>query len=242
MADALSIASFGYHEVTDNPGESGFQRASAAPYKLARARFADHLAVIATAPVAPELVTDVDLSGGGRHVLLTFDDGGKSALYVSDELCRYGWRGHFFIITSFVGQRTFLDAAGVRQLHASGHLVGSHSHTHPTPFKAQNPSRMLAEWRESRDRLSQLLGEPCITASVPGGDISPAVLESADAAGLQFLFTSEPRLEPEKVGSCWVLGRFIPKTGTSTARMRGLVRFGGWGRAMLVRRLKLLTH
>jgi len=37
----------------------------------------------------------MDFERPGRHVLLTFDDGGKSALYASDQLSRRGWKGHF---------------------------------------------------------------------------------------------------------------------------------------------------
>ena len=36
----------------------------------------------------PELVDEINLSRPGRHLLLTFDDGGKSALRVSAELNR----------------------------------------------------------------------------------------------------------------------------------------------------------
>src|SRR5439155_26665222 len=37
--------------------------------------------------------------------------------------------------------------------------------------------RSVGEWRTSCDRLADLLGEPCTVASVPGGDISPVVLQ-----------------------------------------------------------------
>ncbi len=177
------IASFGYHEVTDEPTTSGFQRPAALPFKHTRRAFAEHLASIATGPHVPGLVAQIDFTRLGRHVLLTFDDGGKSAVYTADELSRRGWKAHFFIVTSLIGTRTFVDATDIRYLRSCGHIVGSHSHTHPDIFRDQTPERMLEEWRTSCGILADLLGEPCSVASVPGGDISTAVLRSAAPAG-----------------------------------------------------------
>ncbi len=238
MLRSVVAASFGYHEVTDDPPAAGFQRPGALPYKHTRDAFARDLAAIAAGPCLPERVTDTDLSSPGRHVFLTFDDGGKSAAWIADTLAARGWKGHFFIVTGLIGTRTFLTAQEVRYLRATGHVVGSHSDTHPDIFREQPFDRMVEEWRISRDRLAQLLGEPCATASVPGGDISRQVLQSADAAGLSYLFTSEPVLTPERVGACWVLGRYMPKAWTPAERIGELAAFRGWRSALLLRRLK----
>lgn len=235
---SVAAASFGYHEVTDDPASAGFQRPGARPYKHTRAAFSRDLDAIAVGPRPPERVTDVDLSSPGRHVFLTFDDGGKSATWIGDALAARGWKGHFFIVTGLVGTRTFLTAGEIRYLRECGHVVGSHSNTHPDIFREEPFDRMVEEWRVSRDRLAQLLGAPCTTASVPGGDISPEVLLSADTAGLSHLFTSEPLLRPVRVGACWVLGRFMPKAWTPAGRIGELAAFRGWRRALLVRRLK----
>ena len=97
---------------------------------------------------------------------------------------------------------------------------------------------MVEEWRTSCDILSQLLGEPCVTASIPGGDASAAAFRSAATAGLEYLFTSEPWVVPRRVGNCWILGRFMPKRWTPATRVGELARFRGWPSALLVRRLK----
>jgi peptidoglycan/xylan/chitin deacetylase (PgdA/CDA1 family) len=236
------VASFGYHDVTDDPTDSGFQRNGALPFKLTSARFGDHLDRIAAAVARPELVDAADLTKPGRHVLLTFDDGGKSAVWIGDELCRRGWRAHFFITTSLIGRRTFLSADEIRYLRSSGHLVGSHSHNHPSIYRELHRDRMVVEWRQSIDILEQLLGEACLAAAVPGGEISAAVLRSADAAGLRYLFTSEPWLVPRVIGGCWVLGRFCPKTSTSAEEIARLAGFRGWTSKLVVRRLKALAR
>jgi len=232
------IAAFAYHDVTDDARDSGFHDAGALPFKLSRAAFARQLDAIAETAARPQLVTAIDCATPGRTLLLTFDDGGASALHAGDELCRRGWRGHFFIVTARIGARAFLDAAGIRYLRACGHVVGSHSHSHPHIFREQTADQMATEWRTSGERLADLLGEPCTTAAVPGGDISPLVLESAAAAGFHHVFTCEPTLAPQRVGGCWVLGRFSVKVTTSASRIRELAGLRGWERALLVRRLK----
>ncbi len=237
-----TIAAFGYHEITDEPSTSGFQRPGARPYTLTPRAFAAHLDEMAASEARPMRVTDIDFTRPARCLVLTFDDGGKSALHAGDALARRGWTGHFFIVSSLIGRRAFVAASDIRYLASCGHVVGTHSHTHPDIFPDLTPERMVEEWRTSGDAIGQILGAPCVTASVPGGDISRQVLESAARAGVQYLFTSEPWLSPRAVDGCCVLGRFSPKVGTSSARIRELAQFRGWTSALLVRRLKGLAR
>jgi peptidoglycan/xylan/chitin deacetylase (PgdA/CDA1 family) len=242
MAPARQVACFNFHEVTDQPGSSGLQRPGALRFTLSRTAFGRALDEIADGPCRPELVTDFDVAAPGRHILLTFDDGGSSAMYAAEELARRGWPAHFFIVTSLIGSRTFLSTDQIRLLRSWGHIIGSHSDTHPNIFRELPRARMAEEWRVSTDVLSSLLGEPCLTASVPGGDISRAVLESGAAAGFRCLFTIEPQLRPFRVDGCWVLGRYSPRKGTQPERVRELARFRGWTGALAVRRLKVLAR
>src|SRR5690348_16320922 len=106
------LASLMYHEVTDDHATTGFQRAAARGYTLGTRLFANHVDRLARAAIAPTLVDLVDFGAPGRHLALTFDDGGRSAMYVGELLAQRGWQGHFFIVTSRIGERTFLDAGG----------------------------------------------------------------------------------------------------------------------------------
>jgi peptidoglycan/xylan/chitin deacetylase (PgdA/CDA1 family) len=238
MTPHAEIACLLYHEITDDPRTSGFQRPSARHYAHSPAHFLAHLDRLASCDFDPDLVTHLDLYASQRHLLLTFDDGGKSALYVGEELARRGWPGHFFLVTSRFGERTFLAPAEVRTLRSFGHLVGTHSHTHPDIFRDLSPAQMLTEWRVSAAVLEDTLGEPCIAGAVPGGDLSPQVLASASEAGFRYLFTSEPWVTPRRVGDCWVLGRACLKSGTTPSTIEALASFRGWRRAQLVRGLK----
>jgi hypothetical protein len=236
------IAALGYHEVTDNPEDSGFQRPRAILYKHSRARFREHLDAIAATGRVPTVVYAIDFDAPGEHLLLTFDDGGRSAVDIGEELSQRGWRGHFLITTSLIGQPGFLDVASIRALHAAGHVIGSHAHHHADAFRAQSLEAMRWEWQTSCDRLSDLLGVPCAVASVPGGQISDLVMESARASRLRYLFTSDPVMQASRRGQCRIIGRACIKSYTSCLRVSGFARGRGWRRARFEQECKAMAR
>ena len=139
---------------------------------------------------------------------LTFDDGGASASDIACTLERHGWRGHFFVTTSRIGSPGFLDEGRLLELAKRGHLVGSHSHTHPTYMGRLDRRSIDREWSESRDLLKEIFGDAPDIASVPGGFVTPAVIESAACAGYRILLTSEPRSRARRAGSMLLMGRY----------------------------------
>jgi peptidoglycan/xylan/chitin deacetylase (PgdA/CDA1 family) len=195
-----------YHDIAtpERRDATGFPGPLAAPYKLTPEAFAAHLDELARAGAGIGLVEP----GPGPQAALTFDDGGASALETAAALEQRGWRGHFFVTTGRVGTPGFLDAEGVRQLRARGHVVGSHSHTHPTYMGRLADDELLAEWTTSRELLSDILGDPPSMASVPGGFLSRGVIEQAAKAGYGLLMTSEPSARLRRHGNMAVLGRF----------------------------------
>jgi peptidoglycan/xylan/chitin deacetylase (PgdA/CDA1 family) len=185
---------------------------------LRREDFVRHLDAIARATAAVGTVRQLE----GRPVLLTFDDGGVSFLHpIADLLESRGWRGHFFITTDRIGTPGFLTEAQLRELHRRGHIVGSHSCSHPTRMAALSRADLDREWRQSLARLSGVLGDPVKVASVPGGYFSREVADSAAAAGVEALFTSEPTAAIEMVGGCRVLGRYVVQRGMPPAWSAG---------------------
>ena len=85
----------------------------------------------------------VPLNTSGRHelanasdetlpFLLTFDDGGKSAVTrVAGLLEKYGWHGHFFVTAGQINRKGLLNTEQIRRLRREGHVIGSHSFSHP---------------------------------------------------------------------------------------------------------------
>src|SRR5215467_13271508 len=162
-----------YHDVVEGGdfASSGFPGEGAHVYKLRREDFERHLDAISAA-VSGAAVTFLasKRNWSGVPVFLTFDDGGASALHpTADLLERHGWRGHFFVTTERIGTAGFLSVAEVRELHERGHVVGSHSASHPTRMAVLTRAELDREWRDSTERLAELVGEPVKTASVPGG-------------------------------------------------------------------------
>jgi peptidoglycan/xylan/chitin deacetylase (PgdA/CDA1 family) len=141
-------------------------------------------------------------------VALTFDDGGASAQAVATSLERYGWKGHFFVTTSKIGAPGFLTPEALLELASAGHVIGSHCHTHPTYMGVLDRTSIDSEWNESRVRLGEILGDAPDIASVPGGFVTPKVIESAARAGYRILLTSEPRFPRRHAGALLVLGRY----------------------------------
>jgi peptidoglycan/xylan/chitin deacetylase (PgdA/CDA1 family) len=201
-----------YHDVVIDGAEdrSGFPGRDAALYKVTTRDFEEHLAA---------------LSGLGIRdsgLALTFDDGGESAMDAADILERHGFVGHFFVTTNYIGTPGFLDAGQVRALHARGHVIGSHSCSHPLRMGHCPWPQLIEEWTQSRAVLEDALGCEVRWASVPGGDFSPSVAEAAARAGLSHLFTSEPSASVRHAFGLDLRGRFTIQRWTTTATVLGL--------------------
>jgi peptidoglycan/xylan/chitin deacetylase (PgdA/CDA1 family) len=207
-----------YHDVVDSADRerAGMPGPVAARYKLAPELFREHLdALAATGRSVGVLAPDRPWP----EAALTFDDGGASSLFIAGLLEERGWRGHFFATTGFVGTPGFLDEEGIRELAARGHVVGSHSHSHPQYMGRLSREQLDEEWGRSRDELAGILGEPPRQAAIPGGYFSHAVAEAAEAAGYRLLLTSEPSSRPHRVGELVYMGRYTiwSTTAASTA-------------------------
>jgi peptidoglycan/xylan/chitin deacetylase (PgdA/CDA1 family) len=157
-------------------------------------------------------------TGTAEGVFLTFDDG-TAGCYdcAAPELESLGWRGHFFITTSWTGRPGFLDRRQIAELRRRGHVIGSHSVSHPERLSKLSRGEILREWSESCRALSEILDESVTVASVPGGYCSRTVCEAAAAAGIKVLFTSEPTVAQSMVEGCLVLGRYAVLRSTTAA-------------------------
>jgi peptidoglycan/xylan/chitin deacetylase (PgdA/CDA1 family) len=224
---AISIM---YHDVVGR-GEwetSGFPGADAALYKLEREAFAAHLRAIAeSVREHPVRVTDIRLAPqpAASPLMITFDDGGVSAYtHIADMLEEHGWRGHFLVTTDYIDKPGFLKREQIRELHRRGHVIGSHSASHPQRMAHCGWDECLREWRTSLQALSDVLGEKVEVASVPGGYYSKKVAEAAAEAGIKRLFTSEPTSACHEVSGCLILGRYTIQRWMSPQTAAGLAR------------------
>lgn len=207
----MRVLTLEYHDVIDDDAfdKSGFAGGDADSYKMSLTTFDAHLERVSTVKGAGADVRTITPESGQNHVIITFDDGGRSALGVTaPALQRRGLVGHFFMTTSQIGEPTFLSASELRELAGMGHVVGSHSHTHPVRMARLSDAELDNEWSTSTAILEDTLGEKVNVASVPGGYFSRRVSAAAARAGIEWLFTSEPVTRVELHGSCRVLGRY----------------------------------
>lgn len=245
----MSVIALEYHDIVEagDFDRSGFPGAASASYKLTASDFAAHIKTITAAGAVVSPMTAFSPSAPGRPIMLTFDDGGVGAIESAAPLLEAaGCRGIFLITSDYVGRSTFLSAAQLRELDQRGHIIGSHSCSHPVRMAACTPEGLTREWRDSTAALGDIVGHAIDVASVPGGYFSRAVAEAAALAGIRFLFTSEPTKRVQSVDGCRVIGRYTlrrwhPATvaarlvaPSSTARSAQWLR---WNALKLMKRL-----
>lgn len=207
-----------YHDVVPEGGfaASGFVSPDANIYKFTTAQFAQYMSAIQARHVKPA-VSAFQAIEKRDAFLLTFDDGGVGAIqWTADMIESFGHIGHFFITTDYIGVPGFMSPSEIVELARRGHVIGSHSCSHPTLMSRCSASQLDREWLESVDKLSDILGAPVTVASVPGGSYSRAVGSAAANAGIRALFTSEPTSMISRVGECALIGRYSVQQGTST--------------------------
>lgn len=228
----MTIISLEYHDVIpdDRWDDSGFPGPTAASYKLPMTRFLEHLDALQDVDGPVGMSVNQALAEPRNAILLTFDDGGSSATVIGRHLAERRWCGHFFIATDRLGQSGFLRRDEMAEL-SRDHVIGSHSASHPTRMSRLTDVQLLDEWQRSIAVLEDLVQRRVTVASVPGGYYSDRVAETAAAAGVDVLFTSEPRTRIERVGACAVLGRFTLRRKHTDRYLRQLVGSPPFARA-----------
>ncbi len=170
-------------------------------------------------------------SEGALPVLLTIDDGTIGAYtHVAAELEKMDWPGHFFVTTDWIGQMGFVSRREIRELHERGHVIGSHSCTHPHRMSHLPYSTILREWSRSCAMLSDILGEQVKIGSVPDGYYTAVVAQAAAAAGIEILFTSEPTIAVWEVDGCLVFGRYSVRHSTPALVVAAIAAGAPWPR------------
>ena len=134
-----------YHDI-EKRGEykSGFQNDTAFHYKIDLDAFEAQVKALAY----------------NDDIVFTFDDGGSSALFLAAPILeKYGRKGLFFICTQYIGQPGFLTEKQITELENRGHLIGSHSHTHPSNMASLSINEIRKEWGKSCGILEKILGK-----------------------------------------------------------------------------------
>ena len=220
-----------YHCVFQNShGESGFQNESALLYKVSKEEFENQVKNV----VALCDIVNVD-------VTFTFDDGGESFYtIIAPILEKYGLKGIFFISTKFLNTKGFLSNAQVKELCERGHVVGTHSHSHPVNISSLPYERQYGEWKESVEILSNLCVRKIQYASIPNGYYSKKMVGIFKDLGIMYLYTSEPTTRMHKEYGISVFGRYVVRSTTSWLNIERLLS-SPYERLMIYLKWRILT-
>ncbi len=206
-----------YHDVyRDSPAESGFQNPTAIKYKVRADVFENQVAAV------DEYLREKKLPASS--IDYTFDDGGVSFLTVAAPILeKYGFRGKFYISTGYIGAEGFLNAEQIRELHERGHIVGSHSHSHPERMSVMTDNDIIDEWRISQMMLNEVLGFTPKYASIPNGYSSKTVLKAMIAAGITIIDTSATTTSQKHFDNAVVRGRYAVTADMTADSIRSLI-------------------
>ena len=197
-----------YHDIsTGTDMSSGFQTQVSMDYKVDETVFEEQVRCCK-----------------GKNVVFTFDDGGESFLTVAAPILeKYGFRGVFLISTSQIGSKGFLSVDQIKELDKRGHIIGSHTHSHPKNLAKLNYDEIFQEWKISLDILRQILCKDVPVASIPNGRGSVNVIKAAKDAGVNELYTSEPISSIYCKDGVTLIGRYVVLRSMSTTSVLKIV-------------------
>ena len=190
-----------YHDVYDNdPNTSGFIRPSMGQYKINCDIFEKQVHRI------KEYITE----HRNIQVVFSFDDGGCSFYsIIAPILENYGFRGLFFICPNYINQKGFLTSDQIIELEHNGHIIGSHSYTHPDNITVLSYQDEEMEWRNSLLKLEEILGHKVNSISIPNGYFEKRTLSILKEMNISEVYTSEPITKVKRYGNISVVGRFV---------------------------------
>ena len=140
-----------FHEVLDNQSEnSGWHISSKGKYTISKNKFRSLINTFQDT------------------VNYTFDDGGISNLYASNELLKNNIKGIFFIATSYINKSGFLSLEQLNYM-SKNHYIYAHGHKHL--MKTFNSSELKNDWESSLSFMTKH-GFSRETICLPGGTFS----------------------------------------------------------------------
>lgn len=113
-------------------------------------------------------------------ITTSWDDGHPLDERLHELLCRHGIAATYYVPTAC--DRAVMDGAALRRLTAAGAEIGGHTTTHRL-LTTLDDATALAEMRDNRLHLEQLLGTAVPTFCYPGGYFSRRLMRLARTAG-----------------------------------------------------------
>jgi peptidoglycan/xylan/chitin deacetylase (PgdA/CDA1 family) len=158
-----------------------------------------------------------------RRVIITFDDGyADNYSTVFPILFRAGATATFFVITEKISKHGFMTAAELREMHAAGMSIQSHTASH-LPL-AVLPDRLVRnELEDSKASLEDVLGAPVSLVSFPHGSYDERVLSLAAEAGYEGCCSSDFQYFKQEANR-YCIPRLVVRRGCSETEFLKLLR------------------
>ena len=80
--------------------------------------------------------------------------------------------------------------SNIKYLHEKGHIIGLHSHTHPTELKSLSNSEQLDEYQKNIDILTSIVGSEIFSMSHPCNSYNDETLKILQNMNVNFGFRS----------------------------------------------------
>jgi peptidoglycan/xylan/chitin deacetylase (PgdA/CDA1 family) len=158
-----------------------------------------------------------------KPVVLTFDDGGIDNYEVAYPLLRtFGFTATFFVITKYVGGAGHMNWDQLREMHAQGMSIQSHTVSH-SDLRGLSSTDLQEELVGSRQALAAAIGEPSYVLCYPAGAYNGKVIEAVQAAGYVMAVTTDEGSPCEPDG-IFRLKRLRVQAGTTLAGFERLLR------------------
>jgi peptidoglycan/xylan/chitin deacetylase (PgdA/CDA1 family) len=195
------------------------------PYVLNPVVFRSQLEAVALSSLRVVSVAEWCSQPKSTHgLVLTFDDGNVSnhtlALPI---LLEYGFKATFFITVGQIGIGNTMDWSQIRNLHAAGMEIGSHTLTHRPP-STLNDNELPYELSESRRILEDGLGAPVNSISSPTGFFNPRMGKVAREVGYRSLCIGRVGLVSDHADP-FALNRVAIKRAMAEQQFKKLLRF-----------------
>lgn len=116
-----------------------------------------------------------------RHIVISVDDYDPDNIALARGIRELGLQATFFIELANDSRAQ----EQVRELHAMGITIGSHSLTHPSDMKALTDEQLRGELQTSKAMIERQTGVPCRTFCYPRGRHDARVQAAVQAAGYE---------------------------------------------------------
>lgn len=171
------------------------------------------------------------LDGKGEpSTAISFDDGDLGqATRAFPALAKRGMSATFFVTTGWIGTPRYASWDQLREMHAAGMRIESHTHTHPFLSELSRDA-LIDELRRSKAMIEDHLGHRVTMLALPGGDAPRRSLRSLFAAeGYDVVATSRWGLnDGASSGGLRLIRRCTVRGESTAAEFGAVVRGDPW--------------